>query len=313
MQNSTSLISAHETNEDLLHTHPLNIILHSDDARRPVQARLLARFQQPPIRPIHILLFSSSMPRPLPSRLHPRNLILRQPSPHHPAIHRQPAIPRRPMPTLIHLLVRAEQRLPLGAALRLVRLDPRLLAPGRDEARARPPGALLDVADPGDEPLALRVLAVLHAREEERHRALGEGGAQAGVQARRDRVGHDAGGDAADGDGVRGRLRRGDALGEHRGGWHGRVAAQVDDVRHVVDGPHAGDVEGAVEEGRAEGGLLGELLLFGERLEEVAEVVGEGGQGGLDAAPLCEGGGGGRVEVVDGGTGGLRRRLWAVG
>lgn len=294
----------------LLQTHSLGILLHANNPHRPMQPRLLARPQQPPIRRILIpmlLHLSHAVPgphHPL-ARQPTQHLVLllrrRRRPPHRRAIRAPPAIPGLPMDALIRRL-RGRQRLPLGPAARLVRLDPGLLATRRDEARARPARLLLDGADARDEPLALGEVAVLDPREEERHGALGEGGAERRVDPRRDRVRDDAGRDAAHGDGVVRGLGRRDALGEHGGGRHGRVAAGQDDLRHVVDEPHAGDVEGAVAERGAERGRHGELLFGGEGLEEGPEMRGKGGDGRLDARPLCESCGGGGGDVVCGAT-----------
>jgi len=152
-------------------------------------------------------------------------------------------------------------------------LLPRRLAAARDEPRAGPAGAGLDVEDARDEPGTLRRVAVLDAGEEERHGALDERGAEGRVERRVGGSRHDARGDAADLVGVVRRLLRGDARGHHRRGRHRWVRADVDDVRHAEHRPYDADVVAAVLPSVAEGRLQWLVVFGGERLERGSEVL----------------------------------------
>ena len=133
-------------------------------------------------------------------------------------------------------------------------MDPRALAPGRDERAGLPPGQAGHVAEFGDGPAALGGVAVLDPRVEEAHADVHEGGAVVGVQGCGvgDRL--DAGADAADGVGVICGGGSGDGGGDHGGRGHRWGDAVEDDAAAVEQAVHAGDAVGAVVDGGAEGG-----------------------------------------------------------
>jgi len=145
------------------------------------------------------------------------------------------------------------QAVPRRAAAGLGGLDPGSLAAQRNHAERGPAGAALDLAHALDQPRALRRLAVLHAREKQRHADLAQARADAGVERLAARRQRNARRDLADQRSVGRGLGRRDACRDHRGRRHVRVRPQKDDVAHVVQRPDVRRVVAAVLQHAAEG------------------------------------------------------------
>ena len=169
-------------------------------------------------------------------------------------------------------------------------LDPGGLAAERDHAQRGPARAPLDLAHALHQPRALRRLAELHAREEQRHADLAQAGADAGVERLALGRQRDARRDLPDEVGVGRGLRRRHARRDHRRRRHVRVCPQQDNVAHVVQRPDVRRVVAAVLQYAAEGWfcLRRVPVLRWQRLERRPQVLREEVQRCADALPFFE-------------------------